>query len=234
MTEIQPHWDAQSEARLFERTSTVYSSLDLNVLDERGLNTDLLEALISILPEGAYIAGGYMTAVLAGKPDEAHDVDLFFNGPEAFKNTLNAFKNTEDLPSILKGYKVEGIDKADIPKKETRFVKLGASGRPDIQLIKTIWYNGPEHLIDTFDFTIAQAATDGTNLYVNPITPMDIVRRHIVLHKLNFPASTMRRLIKYAKKGYYACPGALANLAEEVKTVLTKDPSTNTQVVYID
>lgn len=48
---------------------------------------------------------------------------------------------------------------------------------------------------------------------------------------MQFPSSTLRRIIKYTKKGDYACPGSLANVAQLVSEHIDDDDA---QFVYVD
>ena len=104
---------------------------------------------------------------------------------------------------------------------------------PPIQLVKLVWYDSAEHVIDSFDLTVVQFATDGEDLVFNPVAMLDLARKRIVLHRMQFPTSTLRRLVKYTKKGFYACPGSLQRICTEVADAIAKNPGAE-QFAYID
>ena len=105
--------------------------------------------------------------------------------------------------------------------------------RLPIQLLKLHWYTSAEHVIDSFDFTVAQFAieVDTGDLVANPISFLDLARKRLVLHRMQWPSSTLRRMVKYSKKGYYACPGALAEISKQVAEHIDDDDE---QFVYVD
>ncbi len=62
-------------------------------------------------------------------------------------------------------------------------------------------------------------------------TLKDLTKKHLVLHRMQFPSSTLRRVIKYSKKGFYACPGALVTIAQQVHENIDKEDG---EYVYVD
>jgi hypothetical protein len=241
---IKPFW---SEApRFLARTSTPYLKVPLlPTLADRGMDNPMLASLVKHLPEGCYIAGGFMMSVMLGKEHES-DIDLFFNGPDAFLKALDLFENLPEKPeegedeyALLRGYKPTVKREEIMANSETmRFVKLTntAKSKPPIQLIKLVWYESAEHTIDTFDITVAQFAADRESLVFNPMATLDLARKRLVLHRMQFPASTLRRLVKYSAKGFWACPGALGRIATEIHAAIQEDPNAPDlrNLVYVD
>lgn len=245
-----------------EPSGAQYSRLPFTHMEDRGIENRLLSSLISALPEGTIIAGGFMTAVMGNNKD-AQDIDLFFTSADAFADTFNRLIEAGDENTFQKnfskeeqwaiaGYKLDNGSRASLVQQkaefgmsglalpggwtvshDTRYVKFVHPTRPPIQLIKLAWYKDAEHVIDSFDLTVAQFALDVAtgDLVCNPISIMDLVGKKIVLHRMQFPSSTMRRVIKYTKKGYYACPGALTKIAEQVAEHIEDDDA---QFVYVD
>ena len=235
---IEPHWGKADYPYFLTRTQTKYSRIPLvEFLNQRGIENRLLESLVEHLPKGAFIAGGFMTSVMQEQKAEG-DIDLFFTGEEPFKETMKLLAEPPDEDSAwaFRGYRLETGDKGILFEngKGLRYVKYVHDKRPPIQLIKLVWYESSEHVIDSFDFTVAQFATDGEDLVFNPIGILDLARKRLVLHRMQFPSSTLRRMIKYSKKGYYACPGSLARIAEETTKHLTRYPDENGKMVYVD
>lgn len=212
------------------RTNTQYTRTDLNYLPARGIENRLLDNLLEFLPDGAIIAGGFaLSCVLDDK--NAKDIDIFFTSQKAFDETLALFtKRGVEKPEdwAFDGYKIAETSK----ETGERYVLLTHEKRPAVQLLKMVWYDSPEHVIDSFDFTISQFAFDNKGFYFNGVSMHDISKKRLVLHRMQFPASTLRRLIKYTHKGYYACPGSLTTICEAIQEYVG-DMDVNS-VVYVD
>lgn len=243
---VEEFWQGTERPKFLERTDVQYARLPYNnVLGDRGIENRLLDSLYVALPDGAIIAGGFMTAIVQETKD-ATDIDVFFTSESAFKEAFDRLQKGAEHGSYdeecwaIKDYKLDpsiGVDnKDDTRMSGLRYVKFVHPTRPPIQLIKLVWYESAEHVIDSFDLTVAQFALDVAtgNLVFNPISWVDIARKRLVLHRMQFPASTLRRVIKYSKKGYYACPGALVRISEETQKVLNEQPDVNGRVVYVD
>lgn len=229
---VRPFWSPEEAPAFLKRTSTQYARLPFSVLTDRGLRGEALEEFTKHIPEGAIVAGGYMTSLMQDD-DQAKDLDIFFTSESAF----TGFQKKVERDAYFGGYEIEPAHQKALAegKSETlRFVKYVHPTLPPLQLIKLAWYESAEHVIDTFDLTVAQVAADREGVVVNPLAIFDIARKRIVLHRMNFPASTLRRVIKYADKGYYACPGSLAKIAEAVYETILEDPSDTRKIVYVD
>ena len=235
--DIVPFWGKDDYPYFLERTPTQYSRVPMaDLFEKRGIENRLLSSLVLYLPDGAYIAGGFMTSVLT-EEKTAGDIDIFFNGDMAFKKTMELLLNPpeDDEAWAFRGYTLDTKEDTIVSQSASlRYVRFVHEKRPPIQLIKLVWYESADHVIDSFDFTVAQFATDGKNVVFNPVGILDLVRKKLVLHRMQFPSSTLRRMIKYSKKGFYACPGSLARIAEETTRHLTQYPDENGKMVYID
>jgi len=240
-----PFWTADQEPHFLERTKTAFARLPLfTALTQRGISNRLLSSLTAGLPKGAYLGGGFLTSLIQ-EDEKANDIDLFFRDEKAFLATYKLFaegvpnktrkdrKENSDLWAF-NGWRISSDTLPGADGSKQRFVKFEHDTLPPVQLIKLVWYACAEHVIDSFDLTMAQFATDGEDLVFNPISFLDIARKRIVLHRMQFPASTLRRIVKYTGKGYYACPGSLANIALQVHESIQKNSSDVTNIVYLD
>lgn len=226
-----------------------YSRLDFKTMVERGIENRLLTSLAAAMPDGTIIAGSFMTSVMSNNT-EAKDIDLFFTSPVSFGLAVNILLNPEDVDGFdfekeehwaVEGYKLDTASEKSFAEnygspfvtKDTRFLKFVHPHRPPIQLIKLAWYDNAEHVIDSFDLTVSQFAYDCATdeLVCNPMSIMDLMGKKLVLHRMQFPSSTLRRIIKYTHKGFYACPGSLARVAEEVAAKIEQE---DREYVYID
>lgn len=224
-------------AHFMTRTNTQYATAPLSILSDRGIENRLLENLHEFLPNGAILAGGFVTHVLL-EESRAKDIDLFFTSEEAFREMIDFLEKTPEFHKAngswaYSGYKIKGGVMPDLNKLgETRFLVFEHPTRPALQLLRMVWYESAAHVIDTFDLTIVQFAIDKNGLTYNPASFLDLSRKRIVLHRMQFPASTLRRLIKYAEKGFYACPGSLVKICKEIQS-FQGEPDVN-NVVYVD
>lgn len=238
--DIQPPF-AQKFEHFMSRTPTQYSTAPLSILADRGIENRLFENLVQHLPAGAIIAGGFVTSVLLDE-QTSKDIDIFFTSEKAFYDTVTFIHNAatisaqtqgDDKPWSFDGYTLKDADKIDLEKLgDTRFITFVHPKRPALQLLRMVWYQDAAHVIDTFDLTAVQFAATKDGFTFNPISFLDLSRKRIVLHRMQFPASTMRRIIKYSQKGFYACPGSLANICTEIQKY-SGQPDVN-DVVYVD
>ncbi len=225
---------AEQFAHFLTRTDTVYGSAHINILSDRGIENRLLNSLLAFIPEGSMIGGGFLTAVVM-EEETAKDIDFFFTSEKAFRDTVALILQPPDDTEAWawKGYKWKDGAVQDLDNLgDTRFITFVHETRPSIQLLRMVWYDSPEHVIDSFDFTMVQFIATGNKLTFNPTAFIDIARKRIVLHRLQFGASTLRRLIKYSQKGFYACPGSLVKICESLQQF--KGPMDANKVVYVD
>ena len=187
-------------------------SVNWNTMCERyGLNKEALDKQIEasgLQPsDGTWLAGGALRRTIAGKPLTS-DLDFFFRD-----------QGTYDHARLL--VEAKGLKLArENDFNQTWHAELDGKVLP-VQLIKNWFYEDAERLIDSFDFTICQLAFDGEQLYLGPFTLWDIARHRLTMHKVNYGASTVRRLLKYTKQGYTACQGTFVTLLKQI----ADDPS---------
>ena len=224
-TKIKPYWEVAPD--FLEPSGLKFSECDFSeFLEDRGLKNRLLETMVLNLPDGAYISGGAITSIIQKHP--IIDIDMFFLTEKSFKETLRLFiveaernKLEEAERWVFDKYSIvtRDMEKFCQNSKDYRYIGLKHENlnRPMVQLLKLYWYDSPEQIIDSFDITVAQfiVGNDGIMKF-NPMSFYDIANKKLVLHRLQWAGSTLRRIIKYSKKGYYACPGSLINIAEAI------------------
>lgn len=208
------------------RTSTVFAKDSLNILTDRGLDTGFIKSIQDGLPEGVIAAGGYFASLILDDQSLSKDLDVFCTNKQAFVNVVNLLLNPPAKPSdedgepdslwAWRGYTLDGGEEALKGVNSARFLLFKHPTRPAIQIIRLAWYTDAEHVIDTFDLTVAMFAIDRTNFIYLPAAFFDVMRKRLIVRKLSFPVSTLRRVVKYTKKGFYACPGALGDLCEKI------------------
>jgi hypothetical protein len=182
---------------------------DLQEFAERYGQTEhpLLRLTEALIP-GSWIAGGAVRDFIQGSPIRK-DVDYFFDGDATYRKFL-----LEHYDRDLNEFKhhTSWLDDDDLKH----------------QAIKVRWYTSPLEVIDSFDFTLCMAATDGKNLWLGPYTLFDIARKRLAVNKVTYAVATMRRCFKYMSYGFTACDGTLATLL-----TLSKDAPFS-EVLYVD
>lgn len=187
-----------------------------------------LKRVPKVRPGGPWIAGGAVRRTIM-KQDLESDFDFFFI-EEAQKNefvdelvnkfgaALKSQSKTNALyilPSRIVG---EEEPKVYLPEMK-------------IQVIHFRYFQSPEELIDSFDYTICQFAYNGEEVIMGDFSLWDAAKKVLIPHKLSFATSSLRRMLKYTKQGFTVCAGGLSNFLEQV----VRDPaSIHSDTLYID
>lgn len=196
------------------RTDTQFVSQPLaDVLREFNVNDlpPVLDAVQKILPEGVFIAGGYLMELLAGLT--RRDLDLWVTSEAAGKamtTALNAAIQTEPLLSY---------DFKAWENPENGSVIWTARGKhPPISLNSSFVFTDVTHVLDSFDFTVAQTAiTRDGQVYVGPTTLDDIKNTRLVFHRPQ--NSIYMRSKRYLQKGFKPTPEAWDTIAQFAPTL---------------
>lgn len=185
-----------------------------------GLDRESLEPIANLLrvaTNGPWLVGGSIRRLITHAPQDS-DFDVGFSSPAQ----LDATGNT--LLSL--GFK---------QSNDTLFhreFKGDLLGKPiTIQLLRLTFADTPSAIISEFDYTICMCAYDGSALHLGDYTLFDLGRKRLVINKVTFASSTVRRLIKYTKQGYYACRGCI----DSILNAVANDPSLiHSEVLYVD
>lgn len=218
---VRPVWDQWEIPEHYKRTETAFTRVPIAELYARGFKSEAIKSMLPFLPPGVIVAGGAVLNAVVGD-DKAADIDLFFTSAEAFEATFRLLTkppNSEDAWA-LKGYTCKlTLDQIRADGKQMRFVKFTHpdSNRLPIQMIKMVWFEEAEDVIDSFDFTVTQFAVFNNTFVCNPMAMMDLYKKRLNIHKMQFPATTLRRLIKYTNKGFFANPNILVKIAESIR-----------------
>lgn len=181
---------------------------------------DRLEQHLSVKPDmwnlmkslDCIVAGGFWTSVFTSQ--EINDVDVYFRDVKSLNTFVASCMNNlecmyEDDPENF-----VDIDKnEDIPLECTihcagytdKSVIFMADGLT-IQCIHTKFYDSPQEIFDTFDYTINMCAYDfKQDLIVmdDRFFPDVCARRLIVNPKTSFPIISQLRIQKYKERGYH-------------------------------
>ena len=141
------------------------------------------------------LAGGAVRGALFD--EEISDYDLFFiyntNNIEAIKDKLlsDGFSNVFTCPLGQLFTYMKGEDF----KKPEECVK--------VQLIVKRTYSGVYDLLYSFDSSVTFFALHEGIVYTDRQAIKDVRKKQLSLVNLEYPSSTINRLYKYRKKGYY-------------------------------
>ncbi len=162
------------------------------------------------------LAGGAVRRMVENNQEES-DYDLFMFGDTKLEYVEEALR--ADNYEFIRG------------TEHHREYVQAISGRK-VQLITNWRYKDIADLFSFFDFTICQCAFDGNSLYFGDYSLFDIARKRLVINRIQFFHSSLRRMLKYGNQGYYACAGTLQTFLNAVaaapKEVL------NQEIKYVD
>jgi len=218
-----------------KRTTTKYGSMSISELKEQGMWNSRLEKITPYLPKDAWIAGGFLRSVIGGEDELGGDIDFFFHTEEAFNKTLDLIKYPTSVPGADKVFNYYNIPAYDsINKLRIVDCESLASFRPNIQLVRLYWFDSPEHVIDSFDFTVCQFITDGKTLWFGPHSFEDVKTKTLRHHRETGDAiAVLNRILKYQNKGYRIEP-ELFELAEKDAIKILSNPDEISQYFYKD
>lgn len=187
---------------IVKRTHTKYASMPLSELKAKGVWSPRLDRIIPYLPKDVWIAGGFLRAMIGSEDDSAGDVDFFFHSEDGFNKLLATIKDPPPGAEKAFGYysisNYENLSKLRIVDCESM-----ANFRPNLQLVRLFWFDSPEHVIDSFDFTVCQFITDGKTLFFNPKSFDDVRERKLRWHReCDDSIAALNRILKYQEKGY--------------------------------
>ena len=182
------------QKKYFKQESYIYHTVDLEgeIVVNRDLPIKLFPdyGFVASLPNNSIVAGGYVLGLLRGNAKDIGDIDIYSKSEDMFL----------ELQELL--FK-QGYIKKPIPSGILVFADtFSKPGHFDVQLIRTLWFDSPEHVIDTFDFTVCQFAIQNGFLIFNPMGVFDATRKELIINRLNFPNTMLKRIVKYEGKGF--------------------------------
>jgi hypothetical protein len=181
---------------------------------------------------GPWVAGGSIRRLVTGEDPLGSDVDVFFADEQQYLAWFASIEKDKNI-SISNNRQNQYNMSFDVAIQDSD----DAPGNPQdpirakIQAIFINYYNDPQAVIDSFDYTICQFVTDGWHLLVGPYTLWDTARKRLVINNVTYGVSTLRRMFKYTKQGFYACSGMMV----EFLKAIAEDPTIiNEEFVSID
>jgi len=218
-----------------KRTDSIYKSMPLDELKKDGRWNKRLDKIIPYIPEGAWLGGGFLRAMIAGEDELDGDIDFFFGTEDGFNKMLDMIKYPTSIYGAEKAFSYYSIPEYENLNK-LRIVDCESvvEFRPNIQLVRLFWFDSPEHVIDSFDFTVCQFITDGKTLWYNPQAFEDIKTKTIRFHReMSDSIAVLNRILKYQSKGYKMAP-ELFKIAEENAVATLNNPGKLSEYFYND
>lgn len=142
-----------------------------------------------------WIAGGCLRDYFSGI-NEQTDIDIFFSNQENYDKALNYFK--EMGAEVI----FDGENDCKLLLDNMKY-----------DLIKK-FFNGPQETIEAFDFTASMFAVDTQKVYHGETSFIDLAKKQLMFNKILYPVSSLKRTLKYHKKGFQMCDGELKKLTE--------------------
>lgn len=170
------------------------------------------------LPNRTIVAGGAIRKIFEGRFADifSTDVDYFFLEED---DILKA-------DPISRAKRVIGA--GDNVKENKANISLVLEGIKH-QYITFNTYSDIEHVFDQFDFHLCQFAFDGHHFWASAEALVSVARKRLTVHKITFPAASLRRMIKYVNYGYFVCDGSLGDMVAGIQTADIEE-----KFLYID
>lgn len=166
----------------------------------------VFEAVLDLLPDGAFIAGGFFMELLAGL--DRKDIDVWFTSEEAVSSFLADLREAlKEDPLVEYDFREEvnpasGVSTFIAPAKHT-----------PISLNSSYLFTDANHIIDSFDFTVVQVAVGRDRMVrLGPTTLSDIENMRLVFHR---PQNSLYyRTKRYLQKGFRPTSEAWETIAQ--------------------
>lgn len=159
-------------------------------------------AVVAPAKNGPWLVGGSVRRLISRTPQDS-DFDLAFPSQAAL----------EACATRLKG---SGFKQVRATDEHVEMIGKVGDDNTTVQLLKVVFAETPELVVDSFDFTICQFAFDGADIICGPYSLWDLGRERLAIHKVTYGAATVRRLVKYTKQGFRCCQGTAVQLLEQI------------------
>lgn len=150
-----------------------------------------------------YVAGGFIRRWWNNIKQES-DLDLFFKSKESYDKVTAFLKPLSVKEPVISEF------------NEMYEIKVSDTWTLQVQAIKHRFYPSLDDVFDSFDFTLCQFGFDGNHILMTNEALIDSQRKRLVPHKIQFGASSLRRIVKYTQQGYFLCAGAATEFLKQV------------------
>lgn len=197
-------------------------------------NTQLAKMMDRLPPignaYGVWLAGGSVRRTLSGDKLDS-DYDFFFKDEDSMNNFIKELEEYGAKKLKENDKNKMFIMPSDIEENEVEYFDNIYQPELKIQCINFQFFSDMEAVLNSFDFTICMFGYDGTNFFTGDYSLWDLAKKRLVVNKVTYAVSSMRRLLKYTKQGFTACGGCLTQILNEV----VENPEIiNSETQYID
>ena len=164
------------------------------------------------LQAGPWIAGGAALSWYQNKPVGSGDIDVFCNNHKQFNDLYDMFtskdlnctvvfrsENAITFNLTLSTNQTTTRDDFDFYKKVVMTRETVVTKEWRVQLIKR-YFDNVDALLNDFDITVCQVATNGEDFYLKDKVAKDINNKVLSIRKVH--KTTIKRLIKYWSYGF--------------------------------
>lgn len=189
----------------------MHSDKDFVHPDDRAL----IEFINPNFEKGPWIAGGACLNWYQGKNAAGADIDIFCRDKEQLaqvKEKLMSLSFTRQ-----KDINVHGTTNYDI-RTYPHLESMDYVQMREIQVIEFKFFDSAKALIDNFDFSVVQIATDGNSIVLGDHTAHDIKHKILRIGGHAGHPSIIKRVVKYVSYGYRPAPGLFDSIKESPNT----------------
>lgn len=139
-----------------------------------------------------FLAGGFLRQMLDAAPlsPEITDIDLFFQHSWVFESVKSFLENLDGFEKVFQ-----------CPEnKLATFVHKPTGWK--YQCIAVDFYPTTLDVVESFDFTTTCFGTNGKEFVFHKDAVSDTLNKNLRWNKITHPASSLRRMMKYARKGF--------------------------------
>lgn len=150
-------------------------------------------------------AGGFLRSFFSG--ELMNDMDLFFEDIDKYTYASHIFDLSDEYSLV----------------SETENAKTYLSRRKkSVQLIKYRFGN-MQDILSMFDFTVCSCAVKGDDICMDDFFFEHLASKLLVFKDTKMPLSTLKRVVKYVKRGYSICDENLIKISQKISEVNFSD-----------
>lgn len=163
--------------------------------------------LHNLIKKHGFIAGGACRSTIAG--EEIKDFDIFCFSQEDYeplkKIISNMYGETRENDLVFQVGSIQLVK-----PRQNEFVKT---------------FGTPGEVVSKFDFSVCRVYTlDGTNfIWLDDEFEDDILNKRLRIKNIICPISTFKRVVKYAKRGYYINTFMIVHLFNNFRNIDSSD-----------
>lgn len=168
---------------------------------------DMLESIgIKIQSSGPWVAGGAVLRTFMGLAIDT-DLDIFF--PNELSYTA-AKLILEKNAKLVRETKFSNTFEFTVEHTNKELTVT-------IQLVKYVYSDKISDIIQNFDLSICQLGFDGERIVCPEESIEDLRAKRMTIHsdRITHPGSTLKRIIKYAQRGFYVTNENIQNFANQ-------------------